>query len=155
MILLCVDSARVTCFCWLERRVFLYIMCVKLWQNSTCAAALVMVAGFSWPGYGQNSAGAGGSSVEVTIPASISQNGFTGSVPAGKATPGVLAISFLDAIDRGLKQNLGLLLSSDNTVAARGAKWKELSSLLPNVEAKGLENAQELSAATLGTPCVT
>ena len=93
--------------------------------------------------------------MQVTIPASISQNGFTGSVPAGKATPEVLAISFLDAIDRGLNQNLSLLLSRDNTVAARGAKWKELSSLLPNVEAKGLENAQELSAATLGTPCVT
>jgi outer membrane protein TolC len=125
-------------------------MCIKLWQNSTGAAALVIVAGFSWPGYGQNNPGAGGSSVQVTIPTSISQNGFTGSVPAGKATPEVLAISFLDAIDRGLKQNLGVLLSSDNTVAARGAKWKELSSLLPNVEAKGLENAQELSAATLG-----
>jgi outer membrane protein TolC len=125
-------------------------MSIKLWQNSTWAAALVMVAVFSSPGYGQSGTGAGTSSVQVTIPASITQNGFTGSVPAGKAAPEVLAISFLDAIDRGLKQNLGVLLSSDNTIAARGAKWKELSNLLPNVEAKGLENVQELSAATLG-----
>jgi len=64
------------------------------------------------------------------------------------ATP--LSISFLDAIDRGLKQNLGLLLSDDNTVAARGAKWKELSNLLPNVVAKGQEVAQQTNLAALG-----
>jgi len=68
-----------------------------------------------------------GASVQVTIPASVSQNGFTGSVPSDNATSEVLPISFLDAIERGLKQNLGLLLSSDNTITARGEKWKELS----------------------------
>jgi outer membrane protein TolC len=90
------------------------------------------------------------SSVTVTIPASVSQNGFTGSVPAGKVTPERLSISFLDAIDRGLKQNLGVLLSDDNTLAARGAKWKELSNLLPNVVARGQETAQQLSISVLG-----
>jgi outer membrane protein TolC len=91
-----------------------------------------------------------GSSVQVSIPASVSQNGFTGSVPAGNPTPEVLPISFLDAIDRGLKQNLGLLLSSDNTIAARGERWKELSNLLPNVSAKGQENVQQTSLTALG-----
>jgi hypothetical protein len=55
----------------------------------------------------------------------------------------------LDAIDRGLKQNLGLLLSSDNTIAARGERWKELSNLLPNVSAKGQENVQQTSLIAL------
>ena len=32
-----------------------------------------------------------------------------------------------------LKNNLGVLLQSYNTIAARGEKWKELSELLPNV----------------------
>jgi outer membrane protein TolC len=90
------------------------------------------------------------SSVTVTLPASVSQNGFTGSVPAGKVTPERLSISFLDAIDRGLKQNLGGLLSDDNTLAARGAKWKELSNLLPNVVARGQETAQQSSISALG-----
>jgi outer membrane protein TolC len=90
------------------------------------------------------------SSVQVSIPASVSQNGFTGSVPSGNPTPEALPISFLDAIDRGLKQNLGLLLSSDNTIAARGEKWKELSNLLPNVSAKGQENVQQTSLTALG-----
>jgi outer membrane protein TolC len=90
------------------------------------------------------------SSVNVTIPASVSQNGFTGSVPTQQLSPTPLSISFLDAIDRGLKQNLGLLLSGDNTIAARGAKWKELSNLLPNVVARGQENVQQTSLAALG-----
>jgi outer membrane protein TolC len=90
------------------------------------------------------------SSVTVTIPPSVSQNGFTGSVPTGKVTSEPLSISFLDAIDRGLKQNLGVLLSGDNTLAARGAKWKELSNLLPNVVAKGQETVQQTSVAALG-----
>jgi outer membrane protein TolC len=90
------------------------------------------------------------STVTVTIPQSAVQNGFTGSVPASKATSEPLSISFLDAIDRGLKQNLGVLLSDDNTLAARGAKWKELSNLLPNVLAKGQESVQQTSLAALG-----
>lgn len=90
------------------------------------------------------------SSVTVTIPPSVTQNGFTGSVPAGRPTSEVVSISFLDAIDRGLKQNLGLLLSEDNSLAARGAKWKELSKLLPNVFAQGTESVQKTSLAQIG-----
>jgi outer membrane protein TolC len=91
-----------------------------------------------------------GQSVTVTIPPSVTQDGFTGSVPAAGPTSAALSISFLDAIDRGLKQNLGLLLSGDNTLAARGAKWKELSNLLPNVVARAQENVQQTSLAALG-----
>ncbi len=96
------------------------------------------------------SAPANSSTVTVSIPASVNQNGFIGSVPLPKTTPGTLSISFLDAIDRGLKQNLGLLLSEDNTLSSRGAKWKELSNLLPDVAAKGQENVQQTSLAALG-----
>jgi outer membrane protein TolC len=99
----------------------------------------------------QTSSSAGSpTSVTVEIPPSVQQNGFTGSVPETKLSPEPLPISFLDAIDRGLKQNLGLLLSEDNTLAARGAKWKELSNLLPNVQAKGLEDVQQTSLSALG-----
>jgi len=89
-------------------------------------------------------------SVTVSIPPSVSQDGFTGSVPAQGLSPSPVSISFLDAIDRGLKQNLGLLLSGDNTLAARGEKWKELSNLLPNIVAKGQETVQQTSLAVLG-----
>jgi outer membrane protein TolC len=79
-----------------------------------------------------------------------SQNPFTGSVPAGKASSDVLALSFEDAIHRGLQQNLGLLLASDSAVAARGQRWKELSALLPNINASISETVQETSLTAIG-----
>lgn len=64
--------------------------------------------------------------------AMASQSPFAGSVPS-KLVPGVLKISLKDAIDRGLKQNLGLLFSGQNINYARGDRWTQLSALLPNV----------------------
>src|ERR1700758_1392224 len=49
----------------------------------------------------QTAATSTGSAVQVTIPTSISQDGFTGGVPTGKLSSEPLQISFLDAIDRG------------------------------------------------------
>jgi hypothetical protein len=57
-----------------------------------------------------------------------SQSTYQGSVP-GKLEPGVLQLSLQDAIDRGLKTNLGLLLSDQNIGSARGQRWQKLSSL--------------------------
>jgi outer membrane protein TolC len=53
-----------------------------------------------------------------------------------KATAGVLPVSLQDAVDRGLKQNLGLLLSRADIKSARGQRWQELSALLPHVTAE-------------------
>src|SRR5437588_3751024 len=84
----------------------------------------------------------------ISLPGS--QSPFTGSEPEGKATPEVLQLSFTEAIERGLRNNLGLLLSGDQTIMARGEKWKELSSLLPNISARVLENVQTQSLTALG-----
>lgn len=84
----------------------------------------------------------------VTLPGQ--QSPFLGSAPEGKATSEVLQIDFKDAIDRGLRNNLGLLLASDQTETARGEKWKELSELLPNLSAHVIENVQTESLAALG-----
>ena len=77
------------------------------------------------------------------------QNSFSGSVP-GKLVPGVLPLSLSDAIQRGLKQNLGVLLSSQDIRAARGAKWKELSALLPQVTASPYVNVSQIDLAEYG-----
>ena len=78
------------------------------------------------------------------------QSPFQGSEPEGKATAEILQIDFKEAIDRGLRNNLGLLLASDQTETARGERWKELSELLPNISAHIQENAQTQSLAALG-----
>jgi len=84
----------------------------------------------------------------ISLPGS--QSPFTGSEPEGKATPEVLPLSFQEAIDRGLRNNLGLLLSVDQTTLARGERWKELSNLLPNLQARLQEDVQTQSLTALG-----
>jgi outer membrane protein TolC len=82
--------------------------------------------------------------------ATLTQNPFSGSVPEGKATAGILPLSFKDALDHGLRNNLGILLQSDSTITARGEKWKELSELLPHVSAAVSETAEQIDLAALG-----
>src|SRR5580693_3500460 len=72
-----------------------------------------------------------------------------GSVPA-KLVPGVMSLSLQDAIDRGLKQNLGALLSSAEIGSARGQRWEQLSALLPHVAAAPYVAASEINLAELG-----
>ena len=84
----------------------------------------------------------------VTLPGA--QSPFLGSAAEGKATADVLQIDFKDAIDRGLRNNLGLLLAGDQAQTARGERWKELSELLPNVSGRIIENVQTQSLAALG-----
>jgi outer membrane protein TolC len=89
-----------------------------------------------------------GSAPSLTLPGS--QSPFTGSEPEGKATSEVLQIGFQDAIERGLRNNLGLLISGDQTIMARGERWKALSDLLPNLDARIKENVQTQSLTALG-----
>jgi outer membrane protein TolC len=69
-----------------------------------------------------------------------SQSPFSGSVPEGKTTTEVLPLSFKEAIERGLRNNLGILLQGDSTLAARGQRWQELSNLLPHLSGAISEN---------------
>jgi outer membrane protein TolC len=75
---------------------------------------------------------------------------FLGSAPEGNATAEVLQIDFTDAIDRGLRNNLGSLLAGDQTETARGERWKELAELLPNLSARVQEAVQTESLTALG-----
>lgn len=115
-------------------------------------------------GAGAQAAGGGGSSQSqnsgsseeysggsvTSLSSSSAQSPFLGSVAEGKATGGVLPLSFKEAIDRALRNNLGLLLASDRSLAARGAKWQELSHLLPNVSAAATQSATQIDLAALG-----
>jgi outer membrane protein TolC len=84
----------------------------------------------------------------ITLPGS--QSPYLGSEPEAKASTEVLQLSFEEAIARGLRNNLGLLLSGDQTITARGERWKELSNLLPNVQAHLQEDVQTQSLTALG-----
>ena len=89
-----------------------------------------------------------GGTPSISLPGS--QSPFQGSAPEGTATPEVLQIDFKEAIDRGLRNNLGLLLAGDQTQAARGQRWQQLADLLPNVSIRTVEDVQTLSLTALG-----
>ncbi len=61
-----------------------------------------------------------------------------------------MPLSLQDAINRGLKQNLGLLLSHADVGAARGQRWEQLSALLPHVTAAPYADASKINLAELG-----
>jgi outer membrane protein TolC len=84
------------------------------------------------------------------IPGTLGVAPFSGSVPVDKPTPGILAISLQDAINRGLRQNLGALLSSSNIQSARGQRWEYLSALLPHVTADPFIDVSRINLSEIG-----
>jgi outer membrane protein TolC len=61
-----------------------------------------------------------------------------------------MPLSLQDAINRGLRQNLGLLLSHADIGSARGQRWEQLSALLPHVTATPYADASKINLAELG-----
>jgi outer membrane protein TolC len=90
-----------------------------------------------------------GSSPAPTVTLPGTQNPFLGS-DAEKPTAEILKIDYTEAINRGLRNNLGLLLAGDQTESARGEKWKQLSELLPNLSGRVQEDVQTQALAALG-----
>jgi outer membrane protein TolC len=75
---------------------------------------------------------------------------FQGSVPAGVASPTPLTLTLQGAIDRGLRTNLGLLLSGQASEVARADRVRSLSALLPQVTGVVSENAEQVDLPSRG-----
>jgi len=61
-----------------------------------------------------------------------------------------MPLSLRDAIDRGLKQNLGALLSNADIRSARGRRREQLSALLPHVTAAPYVDVSQINLQELG-----
>src|SRR5215469_10312193 len=72
------------------------------------------------------------------------QNPLFGSVPEGKATNQEMPLSIMDAINLGLRHNLGLILNQVGTESSRAARVRALSDLLPNVTGAVRESVQQV-----------
>lgn len=75
---------------------------------------------------------------------------FQNSVPTGTPSSTPLALTLRDAMDRGLKANLGLLVSDSASETARGQRLHALSALLPQLDAKVGETIEQSSLKTIG-----
>jgi outer membrane protein TolC len=92
------------------------------------------------------------------IPAGLLQNqstaptasSFQGSVATGGISAEPVGLSLDDAIARGLKTNLGILLSGTQTESARGQRLSQLQLLLPSVDASGKETISQVDLPAEG-----
>jgi len=75
---------------------------------------------------------------------------FQGSVTSGQATDQPLDLSLNDAIQRGLQNNLGLILSGTQTAYAKAQKLSDLQPLLPDIEFNAVESVQQVDLAAQG-----
>jgi len=82
--------------------------------------------------------------------AAPTQDSFRGSVLSGKATGTVMDLSLDDAIARGLRQNLGLLLQQSEQQGAKGQELQQLQALLPTVTGDASIEVQQVNLAAFG-----
>jgi outer membrane protein TolC len=104
---------------------------------STVQGAQSTLATVSGSGSGQSSSG-------------VSANDYKGSLVTGTATAGVLDLSLDDAIQRGLKANLGLILQGSEMKNASGTRLQQLQSLLPTVTGSATYTVEQVNLAAYG-----
>src|SRR5271157_4755481 len=111
--------------------------------RATIIGATALLA--CWPSWGQT--GIGGLSTLPTAEQVINRNQdpFAGSIPQGQAKGEVLDLTVEDALDRGLKYNLGLYLAARVTEQSSAARLRALSDLLPVVNGSFSESEQRLN----------
>ena len=121
--------------------------CRKYPRQFISWAALALVAG----------AMASGELIAQQLPTSVpgqsagpTAGSFQGSVTSGQATAQVLDLSLDEAIQRGVKNNLGAILSGTQTAAAKAQRLSQLQPLLPDVEFNAREAEMQVDLAAQG-----
>jgi outer membrane protein TolC len=89
-------------------------------------------------------------SVNTINPTVQVQGAYAGSVSGTKATPFSGMLTLRDAIDRGLRYNLGAMGLTQAVQHAHGEMRAARSNLLPNLSASGTETVQETNLKALG-----
>jgi outer membrane protein TolC len=111
--------------------------------NSVKAVPLILILLAASPAVAQQP-------VTAFLPVPPSVAPFLGGVPTGTATNDVVTITVLDAIVRALQHNLGVLNAEEGLGRAKGLRWKTLSELLPNANARVSETRQKINLQAFG-----
>ena len=99
------------------------------------------VSGSGQSGSGQSGSGQNGG---------VSSDSFKGSIVSGTATAGVMNLSLDEAIQRGLRTNLGIILQSSSTLNANGQRLEQLQALLPTVTGSASYSVEQINLAAYG-----
>ncbi len=78
------------------------------------------------------------------------QDPFAGSIPQGTATAGTIDLTIEDALQRGLKYNLGLYLADRVTQQSRASHLRALSDMMPVVNGSFAEEEQKINLKAFG-----
>jgi outer membrane protein TolC len=136
-------------------------MRTTLWNSWARTAALALAVLAILEGSGRTQGLAAGPQVPreggTPLPAASSmlaagQAVVMGGVPAGQATASVLTVSLGDAIARGLKQNLGVVLGEQAVKSAAGVRWQALSGVLPTAGLRVSQAREEINLEEFGFP---
>ncbi|HZT74495.1 MAG TPA: TolC family protein [Terriglobales bacterium] len=79
-----------------------------------------------------------------------SESPLAGGVPQGQVSAVPLQLTLQDAIERGLRNNLAVLLSASQSEEARAARWQSLAALLPEVTARTSDEETKINLAAFG-----
>ncbi len=82
--------------------------------------------------------------------ASTRTSDYRGSLIEGKSSGGVLGLSLPDAIQRGFRTNLGIILQNTDVQSANGSRLQQLQSLLPTVTGDVTYTREQVNLATFG-----
>jgi outer membrane protein TolC len=115
-------------------------------KNTISLCACVALLGIALAGAGEATAQTPQAPNQTTPSASS----FQGSVTTDEVSAQPLDLSLDDAIQRGLRTNLGIILSGTQTESARGQRLSQLQSLLPSVDGSGKESVQQVDLAAEG-----
>lgn len=77
---------------------------------------------------------------------------FAGGVPSGTATAEPITLTIVQAVQRALEHNLGLILAEQSTDAASGRRLDALSRLLPNLHGSVTEARRTTNLEAFGFP---
>jgi outer membrane protein TolC len=82
--------------------------------------------------------------------AQVTADSYKGSVVDGVASGTVIDLSLDEAIRRGLKQNLGLILQSSAQKTAGGQRLEQLQALLPTITGNASIEVEQINLAAFG-----
>ena len=82
--------------------------------------------------------------------AQVTQDSYKGSLIEGKASGTELELSLADALRRGLRTNLGVVLQNSSEKNANGQRLEQLQALLPTVTATVSIAVQQVNLAAYG-----
>jgi len=86
----------------------------------------------------------------ATPPQQAGQGDYRGSLIEGKSTGTVLDLSLDEAMARGLRTNLGIILQGTSEKTAAGQRLQSLQSLLPTVTGSASYTVQQINLAAYG-----